>query len=191
MVHQTSGTNPVIPLANAGHGNFSRSRSKVVELIWIISEYLLVSNPLQLSSRIRVLTLRSFGANIGKGVLIRPRVRVKFPWNLEIGDNCWIGEGVWIHNQVPVVIESDVAVSQETFITTGSHDFRKSMDLVVMPIMIRSGAWITSRCMILQGVDIGQNALVVPASVVKYSLDANGVYAGNPAVRIGNRFGPS
>jgi putative colanic acid biosynthesis acetyltransferase WcaF len=167
-------------LAEAGPGNFRRTRSRYVEALWIMVEYILVSNPLQVSSRLQKMALRMFGADIGPNVLTRPRLRVKFPWNLKLGANCWLGEGVWIHNQAPVMIEDNVIISQETFITTGSHDVRKTMDLVVKPVSIRRGAWVTSRCVVLQGVNIGENVVVTPCSVVHKSLSPNQIYGGNP-----------
>lgn len=170
-----------VELTQAGSGNFKRNRSILIEALWLLVERLLVTNSLQISSAVRVWTLRAFGAQVGKNVLFRPRTRVKFPWKLEVGDNCWVGEGVWIHNQDFVTIEDNAVVSQDTFITTGSHDIYGSMDLIVKPVVIRRGAWVTSRCIVLQGVEIGENAIAAPGSVVGKSLLANGVYRGNPA----------
>jgi hypothetical protein len=93
---------------------------------------------------------------------MRPRLRVRFPWNLRIEDNCWIREGAWIHNQGLVTIESNAVVSQEAFITTGSHDIYRSMGLIIKPVVIRHGAWVTSRCIVLQGVEVGQNTVATP-----------------------------
>jgi putative colanic acid biosynthesis acetyltransferase WcaF len=154
----------------------------------MVVELLLVSNPLQISSALRARALRLFGARVGANVIMRPRMRVKFPWNLRIGDNCWIGEGVWIHNQGLVTIEDNVVVSQETFITTGSHDIYRSMDLVVKPVIICRGAWLTTRCIVLQGVEVGQNSVVTPGSVVRKTLLPDGVYGGNPASFIRGRW---
>ena len=42
--------------------------------------------------------LRLFGAKIGKGVVIKPCVNIKYPWKLRIGNYVWIGENVWIDN---------------------------------------------------------------------------------------------
>ena len=177
-----------INLAEAGPGEFERGRSRLVEALWMVAEFALISNPLQVSSRLQQAVLRAFGARIGANVLTRPRLRVKFPWNLSVGDNCWLGEGVWIHNQGPVVIEDNVVVSQEAFITTGSHDTQRTMDLVIKPVVIRRGAWVTTRCLVLQGVEIGANAVVTPGSVVNKSLSADGIYGGNPAGRIRDRW---
>ncbi len=177
-----------IDLSAAGPGNFRRTRSRAVEALWMIIEYLLISNPLQISSTLRVWVLRQFGARIGANVIMRPRVRVKFPWNLQIGDNCWIGEGVWIHNQDLVTIEDNAVVSQEAFITTGSHDVYRSMDLVIKPVVIRRGAWVTTRCIVLQGAEIGQNTVVTPGSVVRGPLLPDRIYGGNPAAFIRERW---
>lgn len=154
----------------------------------MLVEAFLVSNPLQVSSELRVRALRMFGARIGKSVVMRPRLRVKYPWNLEIGNNCWIGEGAWVHNQGLVTIEDNVIVSQESFITTGSHDIQETMDLMIKPVVIRRGAWITTRCLILQGVEVGQNTIVTPGSVVNRSLLPEGIYGGNPAKFIRQRW---
>ena len=177
-----------IDLSRAGAGNFKRTRRKFVEALWILVEFLLVSNPLQVSSGVRAWTLRMFGARIGANVLLRPRLRVKFPWNLQVGDNCWLGEGVWIHNQGLVTIEDNAIVSQEAFITTGSHDIYSTMDLIVEPVAIRRGAWITTRCIVLQGVEVGENTVVTPGSVVQKSLPAEGIYGGNPAKFVRQRW---
>jgi putative colanic acid biosynthesis acetyltransferase WcaF len=177
-----------IDLSKAGSGNFKRTRSKYVEALWIIMEFVLVSNPLQVSSGVRAWALRMFGARIGANVLLRPRLRVKFPWNLRVGDNCWLGEGVWIHNQGLVTIEDNAIISQEAFITTGSHDIYSTMDLMVEPVTIRRGAWITTRCIVLQGVEVGENTVVTPGSVVQKSLPGGGIYGGNPAKFIRERW---
>jgi putative colanic acid biosynthesis acetyltransferase WcaF len=177
-----------VDLRRAGPGNFKRTRSRLVEAVWIMVEFFLVSNPLQVSSRIRISMLRLFGARIGANVIMRPRLRVKFPWNLEVGDNCWIGEGVWIHNQDLVIIEDNVVVSQEAFITTGSHEIYESMDLVVKPVIIRQGAWVTTRCIVLQGIEIGQNAILTPGSVANKSLPPASIYGGNPADFVRERW---
>lgn len=178
----------VIALSGAGLGGYRRARPRWYEALWMAVEFALVSNPLQPSSRLRSLALRFFGARVGSRVILRPRMRVKFPWNLEIGDDCWIGEGVWFHNQDRVSVGHDTVISQETFITTGSHDFRRTMDLVTAPIAIGSGVWITSRCVVTLGVSIGDCVLVLPGSVVNRSLEPGNMYGGVPARFIGPRF---
>ncbi len=170
-----------INLSEAGNGSFTPGRSKLFIGLWLLVEWLLVTNSLQISSRVRVAALRAFGARIGEGVIMRQRVRVKFPWRLTIGDRSWIGEGVWIHNQGELSIGSDTVVSQDSFLTTGSHDAVATMDLVIKPVTIGNGVWITSRCMVLQGVHVGDNAIVLPGSVVTKDVPEQAVVGGSPA----------
>jgi putative colanic acid biosynthesis acetyltransferase WcaF len=171
---------PPINLKRAGHGQFRRVRPLWFEYLWMIVERIFVNNSLQPSTRIRVGLLRLFGAKIGRETLIR-NIHVKFPWNLEIGDRCWLGEGVWLHNQDKLTIGADSVISQQSFITTGSHDLRRTMDLVTRPVRIGRGVWVTSRCIVLAGVEIGDNAVLTPGSVANRSLEGAGVYSGNPA----------
>jgi putative colanic acid biosynthesis acetyltransferase WcaF len=156
----------IISLRAAPGSKEAWTKPPLIIAIWILVEFLLVSNPLQVSSYLRRSSLKLFGANIGTGVILRPRLRVKFPWNLTIGDNCWIGEGVWIHNQDKVVIGNDVCISQESFITTGSHAFRTDMALVTKPVVIESGAWVCSRAIITMGSRIGTSAVIPAGSMV-------------------------
>jgi len=121
-------------------------------------------------------------------VVFRPRTRVKFPWKLHVGNNCWIGEGVWFHNQDHVYLSNDVVVSQETFITTGSHAHRRDMALITRPVTIESGAWLTTRCIVLGGSTIGRSAVIAPGTVVNGVVPANAVLAGPAPVIVGQRF---
>ena len=68
--------------------------------------------------------LRIFGAKIGDKVIIKPKVNIHIPWNLKIGNFSWIGEEVNIINFEQVEIGSNVCISQQVLICSGSHDFR-------------------------------------------------------------------
>jgi putative colanic acid biosynthesis acetyltransferase WcaF len=124
-------------------------------------------------------------------VVFRPRTRVSFPWKLHIADDCWIGEGVWFHNQDHVFVEHDVVISQESFLTTGSHAHRRDMALITRPITIDAGAWITSRCVVLGGARVGRSALIRPLTVVEGEVPENtvwGMTSAGVAGSLGARF---
>ncbi len=183
-------TRDPIDLSLAAGRQETWDRSSLVVYAWSVAELLLVSNPWQISSRIRAAVLRGFGASIGHGVILRPRLRVRFPWKLAVGDRSWIGEGVWIHNQDQVTIGSDVVLSQGTFLTTGSHAYRDDMRLTTRSITIESGAWVTARCVVLAGSTVGRNALITPNTVVRGAVPGDAIF-GSPEGRvIGARFPP-
>ena len=139
-------------------------------------------------SSIRVAALRLFGAKIGKRCRFPHAIRVKFPWNLEVGDDSWIGQDVWIYNQAMISIGSNVCISQGTMLSAGSHAVDTNMDLRVAPIVIEDGAWVSSKCVVQMGVIIGKSAVVTPLSVVHKSLEGGAIYGGNPCVFIRTRF---
>lgn len=178
----------VIDLSRAPGEGALWGRPRWIVYLWGVAELLFVSNPWQISSSARVAVLRLFGARIGEGVTYRPRTRVKYPWKLTVGDRSWIGEGVWIHNQDEVTIGSDAVVSQETFITTGSHALRLDMGLITKPVVVGDGAWLTSRCIVLGGTVIGTSAVVGPGAVVSGNVAANTVIRSVPNYETTLRF---
>jgi putative colanic acid biosynthesis acetyltransferase WcaF len=183
-----NGDVPVISLSQAPGEQSAWNRPKVIIYLWSVCELLFVTNPWQISSKIRVFFLRLFGAEIGEGVTFRPRTRVKFPWNLRVGDSCWIGEGVWFHNQDFIRIGHDVVLSQESFLTTGSHALRRDMALLTRPITIDDGVWVTSRCVVLGGTEMGKSSVAKPMTVVQGVIPSNTVVSGPDSKVVGYRF---
>jgi putative colanic acid biosynthesis acetyltransferase WcaF len=155
---------------------------------WGLAEAVFVSNPLQISSRLRRAVLVAFGARIGSDVLLRPRLRVRFPWKLTIGDRSWIGEDVWLHNQDRLTIGADAVVSQGTFVTTGSHALRRDMALITRPVVIEDGAWVTAGCIVLGGSRIGVSAVVTPGTVVSGDVPDGVVFGAPGGSVLGRRF---
>jgi putative colanic acid biosynthesis acetyltransferase WcaF len=183
-------TGRVIDLSRAGKGNYVAKRSFLIEAVWFLIEACIINNKLVPSSALRVALMRLFGARIGTGCRFVHPLRVKAPWNLEVGDHCWFGVDVWLYNQAPIRIGSHVCISQGTFLTAGSHDMSTTMDLRVAPIVIEDGVWITSKCIVQMGVTIGRSAVVTPLSVVHRSLAPERVYGGNPCRFLRKRFNP-
>lgn len=178
----------VIELSKAPGEGLSWDRPRWMVYLWGVCEMLFVTNPWQISSGLRVRVLRAFGAEIARGVVFRPRTRVRFPWKLHIGADSWIGEGVWFHNQDHIYIGHDVVISQETFLTTGSHAHRRDMALITRPICIDDGAWITSRCVVLGGTRFGRSSLARPMSIISGSVPANVVIGGHNGEILSSRF---
>ena len=126
--------------------------------------------------------LRAFGARVGVGVRVKAGVNVTFPWRVEIGDHVWLGEGVTILSLALVRIESNVCLSQQAYLCTGSHDHRREdFLLITKPITVRVGAWVAARAFLGPGVEIGTGSVVSAGSVVFAAVPANCLVRGNPA----------
>jgi putative colanic acid biosynthesis acetyltransferase WcaF len=149
---------------------YDKGRGKAVQALWF-AVMNTVFSAWFCPARLRVALLRAFGATNGDGVLIRHRVRVLWPWKLHIGDNTWIGEGAWLLNLEPVHIGSDVCVSQEAMLCTGSHDHRTTdFRYRNAPIRIEDGVWIAARATVLAGVTVGRHAVVGAGTVLGRDL---------------------
>lgn len=157
----------------------------ISRLCWYFINVIFLINPLQPFSGFKVFLLRLFGANVGKGVVIKPGVNIKYPWLLSIGDYTWIGERVWIDNLAKVTIGSHCCLSQGSFLLCGNHNYKKTaFDLIVKPITLEDGAWVGAMAVVCPGVTLKSHAILTVHSVATETLEAHTLYKGNPAVRI-------
>lgn len=130
-----------------------------------------------------------FGAKIGKGFIIKNNVIIKSPWNLTVGDYCWIGENVWIDNLDKITIGNNVCISQGALLINGNHDYTKTnFPLRCAPITIEDGAWIGTNATVTAGVTIAENTVLTVGSVVTHSTKSNTIYQGIPAIPIRKRI---
>jgi maltose O-acetyltransferase len=94
--------------------------------------------------------------------------------------NCFLGD-TQILDYVPVYIGEGTKFSFQNILITGSHDLNNFDTVIAKPIIIGKNVWITSRCIILPGVVIGDNTIIGAGSVVTKDIPANCIAAGNPA----------
>lgn len=161
-------------------------RWKIV--LWFLTNSIITNTYLPIPIKLKINVLRLFGAKIGKGVVIKPAVSIKYPWLLQIGNNVWLGEQVWIDNLSQVIIGNDVCLSQGAMLLTGNHDYQKStFDLTTQPITIEDGVWIGAKSVVCPGVYCRSHAVLSVNSVATRSLKEYGVYQGNPAIQVRER----
>lgn len=167
----------------------NRGRSASVEALWYLVKCLVFLSPWPFPSRFKCSVLRLFGARIGKGVVIKPRVNIHFPWKLDIGDFAWIGEDVFILNFEPVAIGVHCCISQRAFLCTGNHDYRQpEMPYRNAPITVEAGAWVGAQVFVAPGVTIGTEAVISAGSVVTRNQPERMVCGGNPCGPIKPRW---
>jgi putative colanic acid biosynthesis acetyltransferase WcaF len=166
-----------------------RGRSKFVEAAWYLVKWALFLSPGPFPSALKCSLLRLFGARIGRGVVIKPRVNIHFPWKLSVGNHAWIGEEVFILNFEPVTIGAHCCISQRVFLCTGNHDYRKpEMPYRNQPIVVEEGAWVGGQVFVAPGVTIGSEAVIAAGSVVTASQPARMICRGNPCSAVKPRW---
>ena len=172
-----------------GSVGLDRGRSKLTEVIWYFVKMIFFLSAFPWPQTIKHLWLRLFGADVGKGVVIKPRANIHLPWKLTLGDYCWIGEECFILNFEPVRIGKHACVSQRTFLCGGNHNFRSpNFEYRNGPISIGDGAWIGAQAFVGPDVEIGVDSVVVAGSIVTRSLPGNRICTGNPCVPVKPRW---
>lgn len=179
---------PRVDFSNYSQGDYTPGRGVFVRCLWWFCSVLLFESGLCPVSGLLLIVLRLFGARIGNRVVIKPNVRIKFPWRLTTGDHVWIGQGTWIDNLAEVTLGSRVCLSQNVYLCTGSHDYRRpSFDLITEQIAVADGGWICAGSILLPGTTVGREAIVSAGSVAHGEIPERAIMRGNPAVQVGER----
>lgn len=159
-----------------------RGKSKItVQLWWVVHAFLFKPSPQVLYGWRRFL-LRSFGAEIGKGVIIRPSAQITYPWKVRIGDYSWIGDNVVLYSLGDIIIGKNTVISQKSYICTGTHDYSKTeFPILAKNIVIEDECWLATDVFVSPGVTICKGVVVGARSTVIKDLESNSVYVGSPA----------
>ena len=73
--------------------DYSPGAGSVKRTLWYFTNAILFDSWIMPLYPVKAMILRWFGAKVGRGAVIKPRVNIRFPWRLQLGDNVWIGEG--------------------------------------------------------------------------------------------------
>ncbi len=176
-------------LSRALRPHYDTGASFAKRTAWYFVNLGVVYNPWLPLSLPRVWALRLFGAKVGRGVCIKPHVKVKFPWKLEVGDFVSIGEECWIDNLDAVRIEQGAMLSQRSYLCTGNHDWsQESLPLMTAPITVGEHAWVGAGALLAPGCKVGEGTVITAGSVATGELPPDSVCSGVPARRIKARW---
>jgi len=81
----------------------------------------------------------------------------------------------------PIYIGENSSFSFENIVITATHKIDDPDSILAKPVYIGKNVWITTRCIILPGVRIGDNSIIAAGSVVTKDIPANCLAGGNPA----------
>ena len=167
--------------------NFRGKNAFIVQLWWIVESIFFRLSP-QFMYGYRRFLLRLFGAKIGKKVIIRPSVKVTYPWKISIGDYSWIGDDVVLYSLGEIEIGKNVVISQKSYLCTGSHDYLKSdFPIYAKKITIEDEVWLATDVFVAPGITIEKKTVVGSRSSVYENLPSKKICLGNPAKVIRER----
>lgn len=162
---------------------FRPGKSAFIRLLWYYINCLFFQSAWLPLNGLKVGLLRLFGARVGKSVIIKPSVNIKYPWRLHLGDYVWIGEKAWIDNLANVHIGSHVCISQGAMLLTGSHNYKQpAFDLKVGNIVLEDGVWIGAQAVVCPGITCHSHSVLAVSSVATSDMKAYTIYQGNPAI---------
>jgi putative colanic acid biosynthesis acetyltransferase WcaF len=179
----------IVNLASFTDNDYDKGASKLKIILWYIVNALIVRASWNPFMAVKILLLKAFGAKIGKKLVIKNDVTIKYPWKLTIGDNCWIGEHCWIDNIDIVKISNNVCISQGAMLLTGNHDYTiSSMPYKNAPIILEDGVWVGAKAIVCPGVIASENSVLTVGSIATKTMEPYGIYQGNPAIKIKERI---
>lgn len=178
----------IVDLSRYNNATYRSEVPTILAALWFVLGQPILSCSVLPSSKLRVWLLRLFGAQIGEGVVIKPRTRVKYPWLLQVADHAWLGEDCWIDNLCQVRIGASACVSQGAYLCTGNHDWSMSdFTLRRESICIGNMAWVGAKAVICPGVTLEEGAIATAGSVINKTLPAWTIWSGNPATFVRER----
>lgn len=185
---QSNGTHPLhTDLTRFNTGGY-KGGPAWKQFLWYPCQYFVFDTALPIPYSFKRWILRLFGARIGKGVVIKPNVRIKYPWRLSIGNHSWVGEAVWIDNLLEVHIGNNVALSQGALLLTGNHDYTDpTFAYRLGKIVLEDGVWIGANAVVCPDVVCQSHSVLTVGAVATKSLEPWSINAGNPAKPIRRR----
>ena len=108
-------------------------------------------------------------------------VQIDYGHQLNIGERAFINHSFCVSAAAGVTIEEEVQIAPQVTILTVNHDLKNKGIVKCAPVVVKKGAWIGARAIILPGVTIGKNSVVGAGAVVTKDVPDNTVVVGNPA----------
>ncbi len=164
-------------------------KNKLSRQIWnIVYIVFFRTAPSKLFNPWRLFILRLFGAKLHRSSGVYASCKIWAPWNLELGENSWLGPHVNCYNVDKVIIGKNVTISQKAYLCTASHNvYSKEKELIIAPIIIKNESWVFAAAFIGMGVTINTGAIVGATASVYKDVEPWTIVGGNPAKYIKKR----
>lgn len=164
--------------------------SKVFFLLQSIFRYF----PFKLGIYLRRVIYKPFFKTLGKNVRIMDAVVIKYPGEIELGNNLTINQFCYIVGKGGLVIGNDVMIGAGTKITTTTHITSSpnipmvQQGIACEPIVIGNDIWLGFNAVVLGGSTIGDSSIVAANCVINGgSFDEFTIIGGVPARVLGTR----
>jgi acetyltransferase-like isoleucine patch superfamily enzyme len=129
-----------------------------------------------------------FRTKIGAESSVHMGCELFMPQRIRIGRNTVIGWDCVLDGRGGLIIKDNVDIANNVFIFSAMHDPQDPhYRYVKKKVVIGNNVWLSSRCMILPGVRIGEGAVISAGAVVTRNIPPYAIVGGVPAKIIGTR----
>ena len=132
--------------------------------------------------------LKSLFADYGEDIFIEQGFYCDYGDKITLGHRVYINVNCTFLDGGQITIGDDCLIGPNVQILTINHALsakeRIQKDNYAENIHIENNVWIGAGAIILPGIHIGSGAVVGAGSVVTKNIQANSLYAGNPAAKI-------
>lgn len=133
--------------------------------------------------KLRALFTRLFGHPVEPTFRVFPPFYTDFGKNIHTGKNVFINAGCQFQDHGGVTLGDGCLIGHNVVFATLNHDFnpQKRSWMTPAPIVLGRNVWVGSHATILQGVTIGDNAIIAAGAVVTKDVEADSIVGGVPA----------
>lgn len=133
--------------------------------------------------KIRTFLSQITGSEIEETTTVFPPFQINYGKNTKIGKNVFFNFNCTILDLGGVTIEDNVMIAPNVSILSEGHPISPAerQTLTTAKIHIKKNVWIGANASILQGVTIGENAVVASGAVVSKDVPDNVIVGGIPA----------
>jgi acetyltransferase-like isoleucine patch superfamily enzyme len=150
---------------------------------YITKKLLIEMNNTADPGEIRNLLSQITGSEIDESVAVFTPLYINYGKHTKIGKNVFINFDCVFLDLGGITIEDNVQIAPKVSLLSEGHptSIADRQSLIPKPILIKRNAWIGANATILQGVTIGENAVVAAGSVVSKDVADNTIVGGIPA----------
>ena len=122
-----------------------------------------------------------FQNQIADTSFITPPFQVDYACQMTLESHVFINHGMTCMSAGGITLEEGVMIGPDVSLLTVNHDKEDLQVIICKSIVIKKGAWIGAKSIIMPGITVGEGAIVGSGSVVTPDVEPHTTVVGNPA----------
>ena len=135
----------------------------------------------------KAVILKELFGTVGHRIAVEHNFHCDLGYNIHVGENFYAGFNCTILDMAEVRIGDNCLIAPNVGIYTAGHNMNpidRHKTGFAKQITIGNNVWIGGHCVIVGGINIGDNSIIAAGSVVTKDIPANCIFAGNPAKKL-------